>query len=232
MSKIKIGKDRQCSHFLEVKNFRVGLVYLDPWFGNHLEFYDDPNKSMVSFGWWDHADDQLRQMTLEEVPGANPIELYDYCEQGVEINIWEKKGYTFIAQGDFEEPGSFDHVYRVPTSSYLKAWQDFLVSLPTIPGTFLSLEKALVHPELVRGLNLVRQDLKNLPKEIQIFKNLEYLHLNMDILEILPDWILEFKALKSVQLKGNARNKVSEKTKKYLQKKEMWRNYGQLLVIN
>ena len=53
--------------------------------------------------------------------------------------------------------------------------------------TYMDLKEALAHPEMVIRLELKKQKLKEFPKEIFQFKNLQYLDLSKNQLKELPD---------------------------------------------
>lgn len=70
-------------------------------------------------------------------------------------------------------------------------------------NTFYSLQEALEHPEEVTHLVLKRKKLKNFPKEILQFHNLEVLDLTGNRLSVLPNEIIELRKLKVLNLSRN-----------------------------
>lgn len=68
---------------------------------------------------------------------------------------------------------------------------------------YTSLEKAMKHPEEVYVLNLSKQKLKEFPKEILSFKNLNILILSKNRISIVPDSIGELVNLQELDLGKN-----------------------------
>lgn len=70
--------------------------------------------------------------------------------------------------------------------------------------TFYSMEAALKQPEKVKHLILKREKLKDFPKEILSFSNLEELNLTGNRLSSLPKEITQLKNLKVLNLSRNS----------------------------
>lgn len=75
---------------------------------------------------------------------------------------------------------------------------------------YQSLEDALKNPDSVRWLELRKQKLKEIPKEVFRFKNLQYLDLSRNNLKSLPDSI---GALTNLQYFNACRNKLTSVNK-------------------
>lgn len=72
--------------------------------------------------------------------------------------------------------------------------------------TYMDLQEALKHPEMVIRLELRKKKLKEFPKEIFSFKNLQWLDLGKNSLTELPDSIYK---LRNLQYLNVSRNKLS-----------------------
>lgn len=72
--------------------------------------------------------------------------------------------------------------------------------------SYLDLEEAVKHPEMVIRLELRKKKLKEFPKEIFMFKNLQYLDLSRNQLTELPDSIYKLTQLQYLDV---SRNKLS-----------------------
>lgn len=68
---------------------------------------------------------------------------------------------------------------------------------------YTSLEQAIRHPERVYILDLSKQKIKDFPKEILQFKNLNILKLNKNKLEQLPDSLSQLINLQEIELDNN-----------------------------
>lgn len=212
---MKIKNNSQASILNE---FKVELSPFKAMLGRHVNFFsEDKTIALLSFSWWDHADADLREMTLEQVPGV--FEEFNDCEQGWEINISEQSGFKQISIGDFEEPGVFKYTFQVSADLYLSAWSDLLNNISKLPGTFKTIQKAVIDPSLVLGLNLSRFNSKTLPDEVRAFNQLEFMSLFMSSIESLPDWITEFKSLKYIDLRFCDHLKLSARVSSFLKSK-------------
>jgi len=69
--------------------------------------------------------------------------------------------------------------------------------------TYMDLKEALEHPDMVIRLELRKQKLKDFPKEIFKFKNLQYLDLSKNQLKELPDSIYVLTKLQSLNVSHN-----------------------------
>ncbi len=76
------------------------------------------------------------------------------------------------------------------------------VSIDVSKKKYSSWEEAMKNPESVTHLDLSLQQLKELPKEIALFKNLEVLDLSFNHLTDLPAELKELKKLKILDLSG------------------------------
>lgn len=68
---------------------------------------------------------------------------------------------------------------------------------------YTDLNNALKNPDNVYGLDLSKQKLTNFPKEILLFKNLNYLNLEKNKIEIIPDSIFMLPYLQHLNLSKN-----------------------------
>jgi Leucine-rich repeat (LRR) protein len=69
--------------------------------------------------------------------------------------------------------------------------------------SYIDLEEALKHPEMVVRLELRKKKLKEFPKEIFQFKNLQYLDLGKNQIKELPDSIYLLKQLQYLDVSRN-----------------------------
>lgn len=69
--------------------------------------------------------------------------------------------------------------------------------------TYMDLKEALEHPEMVIRLELKKQKLKEFPKEIFKFKNLQYLDLSKNQLKELPDSLYLLEKLQCLVVAHN-----------------------------
>lgn len=69
--------------------------------------------------------------------------------------------------------------------------------------SYMNLQEALEHPEMVIKLDLRKQKLKTFPKEIFQFKNLQYLDLSRNQLKELPDSIGRLAQLQWLNVSHN-----------------------------
>lgn len=69
--------------------------------------------------------------------------------------------------------------------------------------TYLSLEEALKHPEMVVRLELKKKKLKEFPKEIFQFKNLQYLDISRNQLTEIPDSLFHLTNLQYLNISRN-----------------------------
>ncbi|MGZ3862029.1 MAG: leucine-rich repeat domain-containing protein [Bacteroidia bacterium] len=72
--------------------------------------------------------------------------------------------------------------------------------------SYIDLEEAIKHPEMVVRLELRKKKLKEFPKEIFMFKNLQYLDLSRNQITELPDSIYKLTQLQYLDI---SRNKLS-----------------------
>ncbi|MGZ3941677.1 MAG: leucine-rich repeat domain-containing protein [Bacteroidia bacterium] len=72
--------------------------------------------------------------------------------------------------------------------------------------SYIDLEEAVKHPEMVIRLELRKKKLKEFPKEIFMFKNLQYLDLSRNQITELPDSIYKLTQLQYLDV---SRNKLS-----------------------
>ncbi|MGY5879145.1 MAG: hypothetical protein RTV31_02795 [Candidatus Thorarchaeota archaeon] len=75
---------------------------------------------------WDDADERLQSMKIEDIPLGSTEEPWNDCEQGFELNIWEKDGFVYVVLGDEPCTNKFDVWYRVKKEDYVRAWKEIL----------------------------------------------------------------------------------------------------------
>ena len=188
--------------FRVVRDFEIHLRDAGQ-FGVHLTFSSTSEGDLAGFPWWDHADADVRGMLDDDVPVGTVDKPFWDLEQGWRILIWERNEHVFIMQGSDEGSHCYHSWFLVPRETYFQAWRSAINRVRSGGGAFNSLDEALKQPDAVRALRLGNQGLTELPAEIGLLRNLEYLDLHLNKLSSLPADIGQLRRLRWLDLRFN-----------------------------
>lgn len=104
----------------EIKTIETGSL------GVHIYFYSLKLGILSSFPWWDHAEHDIKKMSIEHIPLGSTENIYDDLEQGWQILIWEEKEYIYIMEGDEPCCQEFRTWFKVNKNNYILEWQKLI----------------------------------------------------------------------------------------------------------
>ena len=190
------------SLFQRIDDFEVRLRDCGQ-FGLHVDFCTSAGHCLAGFPWWDHADADIRTMSLKDFPLGPHNRPFQDSEQGWQILIWECEADVFVMEGQDEDALVFTSWFRTPKDQYLQTWNTTVGDVNVRGGAFNSLTAALKSPLAVRALLLGNRKLTALPADIDRLPNLEFLGLYLNSLSALPRTISTLKQLKWLDLRFN-----------------------------
>ena len=110
-----------------ISDFKVEVGGKNELFA-YVDFASDSLGSLSRLFNWDDAENRLPTMKLEEIPLGTTEKPWNDCEEGWEINIWEKDGTVYVIEGTEPCPNKFEVWFRVQKEDYVDAWAKILAS--------------------------------------------------------------------------------------------------------
>ncbi|HET7710794.1 MAG TPA: hypothetical protein VFL80_02590 [Thermoanaerobaculia bacterium] len=109
-----------------VADFAVELRQMEDA-GQLIHFVSPSLGELAWFPEWEHAERDLRHLTLFDIPVGTPEEPFEDTGEGWRIVIFAEGDFVYSLEGDSPRATHFPRRYRVPRGRYLAAWEALLV---------------------------------------------------------------------------------------------------------